>query len=126
MKLDYHLLDAIANELSGLLIGRKMRPMVIDMTETHPEVDRVARAHHSGKFLRKRAGSCLSYLRNHLGVRVSEHNLPRLIVNAQNGGWNEGEAVLTDGLALRRDGCLVSRKAAAFASAHGAARHVIA
>lgn len=41
-------------------------------------------------------GPYLGYLRYHLGVRVPARNAPKLIVNAQQYVWKEGEAVLFD------------------------------
>ncbi len=49
-----------------------------------------------GKSVPEHEGPYLGYLRYHLGVRVPARNPPKLVVNAQNYVWKEGEAVLFD------------------------------
>jgi aspartate beta-hydroxylase len=49
-----------------------------------------------GKSIPQHEGPYLGYLRYHLGVRVPKQNPPKLIVNAQDYVWKEGEGVLFD------------------------------
>ncbi|MEA2937825.1 MAG: hypothetical protein QOC56_1329, partial [Alphaproteobacteria bacterium] len=49
-----------------------------------------------GKSVPEHEGPYLGYLRYHLGVRVPAKDPPKLIVNAQDYIWKEGEAVLFD------------------------------
>jgi len=49
-----------------------------------------------GKSVPEHEGPYLGYLRYHLGVRVPRRNPPKLVVNAQDYVWKEGEAVLFD------------------------------
>jgi len=49
-----------------------------------------------GKSVPEHEGPYLGYLRYHLGVRVPKQNPPKLVVNAQDYVWKEGEAVLFD------------------------------
>jgi aspartyl/asparaginyl beta-hydroxylase (cupin superfamily) len=49
-----------------------------------------------GKSVPEHEGPYLGYLRYHLGVRVPARNPPKLIVNAKDYVWKEGEAVLFD------------------------------
>jgi aspartate beta-hydroxylase len=49
-----------------------------------------------GKSVPEHEGPYLGYLRYHLGVRVPKRNPPKLVVNAQDYVWKEGEAVLFD------------------------------
>ena len=49
-----------------------------------------------GKSVPEHEGPYLGYLRYHLGVRVPTQDPPKLVVNAQDYVWKEGEAVLFD------------------------------
>jgi aspartyl/asparaginyl beta-hydroxylase (cupin superfamily) len=49
-----------------------------------------------GKSVPQHEGPYLGYLRYHLGLRVPTQNPPKLVVNAQDYVWREGEAVLFD------------------------------
>jgi aspartate beta-hydroxylase len=49
-----------------------------------------------GKSVPEHEGPYLGYLRYHLGLRVPADNPPKLVVNAQDYVWKEGEAVLFD------------------------------
>jgi aspartyl/asparaginyl beta-hydroxylase (cupin superfamily) len=49
-----------------------------------------------GKSVPKHEGPYLGYLRYHLGLRVPKSNPPKIVVNAQDYVWKEGEAVLFD------------------------------
>jgi aspartate beta-hydroxylase len=48
------------------------------------------------KSIPEHEGPYLGYLRYHLGVRVPRQNPPKIVVNAQDYFWKEGEAVLFD------------------------------
>jgi len=49
-----------------------------------------------GKSIPEHEGPYLGYLRYHLGVRVPRQNPPKIVVNAQDYVWKDGEAVLFD------------------------------
>jgi aspartate beta-hydroxylase len=49
-----------------------------------------------GKSVPQHEGPYFGYLRYHLGIRVPQHNPPKLVVNRQDYVWKEGEAVLFD------------------------------
>lgn len=49
-----------------------------------------------GKSIPQHDGPYLGYLRYHLGIKVPSRNPPKLVVNAQDYVWKEGEAVLFD------------------------------